>query len=333
MNIEKNLLDILTLKLNIQDGIFQKTKFSDQEIESKYQKNINSSFFKKEIVSNLIIFLGYMACITYIITAFYKLLPIIIWSICFSISICCMIISGRSTNKKFKFYNSHIQIFLSSFNFTTKALIICLFYNDSENDNFDEILRIIIYDFMATNVYLLTKIEADLKTSIFYFFLNIIIVTFSYLYSNQNRHYYLEGFTSFFVFIIFYCIRKEWDLKLRIIFGEKFKFESFYLYTIDYLNGLNGYTLNIKNNEKIIFNEKIYKLANLNFQELNSKEKNKENIINPSNLDYILNKDEIFSEKIVEVKSYQESEISIVLFLKNLIFYEKYHNTSGNYIN
>ena len=78
-----------------------------------------------------------------------------------------------------KFYRNHIQIFLSSFNFLSKGIIICLFYCNKNNDHFDEIIRLIVYEFVSKIIFIFTKLEADPKINIIYCLLNIVIIIFS----------------------------------------------------------------------------------------------------------------------------------------------------------
>jgi len=141
-----------------------------------------------------------------------------------------------------------------------KGLILCFSYKNEQNDYVEEMLRIIIYDFVSTNIYLITRLEANIFVSCFYFLLNLSLIILGLIYSNKNRFYGLEGMTSLCVFVIFYALRKQWDYYLRLVFAEKSKFEKYFTYTMDYLEGLNGYNLNVQNNRKISYGLKIHDL-------------------------------------------------------------------------
>jgi len=257
MNSEKILNNILKINFNIIDNFFKKTHFEDLKLEEKFQEDHFNKTIKNNFVSHLVIFLGYLATFLYISIAFFHNLYIINCSICFIISIISLIINSIFKSRQVRLINDHIQIFLSSLNILSKGYILCLYLNTVENDNVEEFLRKIIYDFFATNIYLITKLEANIYVSIFYFLLNFSLIILGYFYSNKNRYYFLEGFTSFCTFLIFYALRKQWDSKLRLIFADRIKFEKYYLYTVDYLEGLNGYNINIQNNRTIFYGTKL----------------------------------------------------------------------------
>jgi len=135
-----------------------------------------------------------------------------------------------------------------------------MYFNKENNDHHMELLRIIIYQCLSTNFYMITKLEANIYISLFYILLNTSTIIISILFSNKNNYFYVEIIINFSTFLIFYLLRKEWDIKLRNFFAEKYKFEAFYLYNSDYLSALNGFTINIKNNLKLFYNKKINNL-------------------------------------------------------------------------
>jgi len=362
MESEKILKNILRINFNINDQFLIKTAFDDPVLEEKFQENLYSTTYKKNLVSNLVIFLGYIATLIYILIAFNKTIYIINCAICFILAVISLFISSYLRSRSSILFNNHIQIFLSSLNMISKGFILCLYFNTDENDNVEELLRIIVYDFFSTNIYLITKLEANILISLFYFLLNFSLIILGYYYSNKNRFYFLEGFTSFCTFIIFYALRKQWDFKLRQGFAEKIKFEKYFFYTVDYLDGLNGYNLNVRNKRMIFFGTKInslitrlldekFLLDRNSFKEKEIPEIEKNNN-EPRMVDKELNNNIIFknnsSLKIRKNKS--ESKFSIeefeninnfnnkdnltISFLKKLMFYKKYEimsPTDSNY--
>ena len=261
MNSEKTMENFLNLKYEIENNVFSKTIFKNKEVEEKFQIHSANDSTLKSLVSNLLVVLGYFATFLYIVFAYYRLIFLLICCICFILTVISIYLSAKSHSLRFKCINYQIQIFLSSFNLWIKGLIVITYYGSKDTDNSQELLRIIIYEFVSTNIFLIVKLEACFKTSLFYFFQNLILISFAHIYSNRNNYFFLEGITSFFVSIIFYSLRKEWDIKLRKIFSEKIKFEIFFSYVSDYLLGLNGYNINIQNNTNIFFNEKFNKLV------------------------------------------------------------------------
>ena len=267
--------------------------------------------------------LGYLATLLYIFFAYYKLVHLIICLICFTLSIISLVISAYSLNPKIILLNNHIQIFLSSINLISKGIIISTFYNNPQNDNSDELLRVIIYEFVSTNIFIITKLEASVITSSFYFSLNLFMIILTHNSSHINHYYFLEGKTSFFVALIFYLLRKEWDYKLRKLFSEKYKFESFFLYTNDYLNGLNGYIISAKFNNKFFSNPKIYDMITkifANNEDLkNDNDNYKDLTVNPNSTKNLNDKSSDMNKS-----NNDRNQDLINFFLKNLIFFEYY---------
>jgi len=354
MDSEKILNNILRLNFNINDQFLIKTAFDDPVLEEKFQENLYGTTYKKNLVSNLVIFLGYIATLIYILIAFNKTIYIMNCSICFLLAVISLFISSYLRSRTAILINDHIQIFLSSLNMISKGFILCLYFNTHENDNVEELLRIIIYDFISTNIYLITKIEANILISFFYFLLNFSLIILGFYYSNKNRFYFLEGFTSLCTFIIFYALRKQWDFKQRHSFAEKIKFEKYFFYTVDYLDGLNGYNLNVRNKSMIFYGTKINSLITKLIEEkflldynafkendnhanekISIKSQDKDSKINHHENLNILNNEKNANKKIEFVNKFCLEEISnindfdnkgnlTILFLKKLKFYKKY---------
>lgn len=258
MDSEKIIANLLNFNFKIENGFFKKTKFCDNELEDNFQNDIFLTVANKKNVSNLLILLGYVATLVYILFVYYKTEFLIICISCFFMSLLSIILSLNYKSRKAFIYHNHFQVFLSSMNLTLKGLLVCLKYNNDSTDNYAELLRIIIYDFVSTNIYLLTKLESDIRISLYYFLQSLCLMTCAIKYSNRNHFYYLEGMTSFFVYLIFYCLRKEWDYKLRCLFLEKIKFKYYFNYTLDFLDGLNAFNVNVQNDNNIFYNEKFY---------------------------------------------------------------------------
>jgi len=91
------------------------------------------------------------------------------------------------------------------------------------------------------------------------------MIIISAKYSNKNNFYILEGFTNFFLSVIFFTFRKIYDFLLRINFAEKFKFENYYNYTINYINSLSCFHVNF-NKDNIYYIDKYFQnfLVNTN---------------------------------------------------------------------
>ena len=330
MNSEKILSNILNLNCEITNNFFKKTQFTNSIYEEHFQEESYLSSKNRDLISNLLILLGYIATLIYIFVAFLQTIYIIVCAICFISALFSLILSLHFKTRKFQFYNDHIQIFLSSFNLISKGFILCFHINDKNNDHPEEMLRIIIYDFISVNLYIITKLEANIFVNLFYLFLNLTLVLIASIYSNLNRFYFLEGMTSVFVYLIFYALRKEWDYKLRSIFLEKFKFQHFYNYMLEYVDGLNGYNISIMNEKNIFYGEKFSEL--ISYLE-------ERNFIYPDNEEI---SSEILPEKsprnpLLTVKSLNNlnqedktTDSQMFSFLKNLKFHENYELELNN---
>lgn len=343
MNSEVILEKFLSIECEILNNLYTKTQFKDKDLESKFQKILFQQN-KRSLVPNLIVVLGYLATFVYILFAFYRVVFLITCLLCIVFTTISIFLSLKSENQNVKHIHNHFQIFLSSFNLWFKAIIVCVYYNNPENDNIEELLRIIIYEFVSTNIYIIVKLEASLYTSLFYFLQNLTIILFSHFYSNKQHYFFLEILTSFFVYLIFYALRKEWDFRVREIFAQKHKFEKFFSYVQDYLVGLNGYNLNIRNGSNIFYSKKFYNLLHglefsnfLIFDEKNSFRKmdsdEKRNIILNNIKTKIKDYDENFLFTINKLSEDNTGNVieenKLLEFFENLIFVEKYEKEKG----
>ncbi len=260
MNSDRTLSDLLNLKFDIEKSFFKKTHFLNDTFENLFQKDMEKNSFKSNLVSSIIIISSYITSLIFIIFSYFKIIQLSICLIFFSISSIILTFSFKNTNKKHQLICDNIQIFLSFLNLSIILINICMYFNKENNDHHMELLRIIIYQCLSTNFYMITKLEANIYISLFYILLNTSTIIISILFSNKNNYFYVEIIINFSTFLIFYLLRKEWDIKLRNFFAEKYKFEAFYLYNSDYLSALNGFTINIKNNLKLFYNKKINNL-------------------------------------------------------------------------
>lgn len=279
-------------------SFFSEVKFSNDFIEEKYQNDketisllldvnqgkkkssSNTNIFYTDIISdlliNLVFILGYVVSLSYLIFAYFN--PYLISVCIFFKFISCIVVYMSYTikkndkpkkKKKLLFYLDHLLIFLSSLNLNIKVFIICFVYINENNDNSEELIRVIIYQFVSTNMYLIVKLEASIKLTLFYFAKDFIFVILAQVVSYKNHYYYLEGLTSFSTYFIFYIFRKIWDIKLRSNFVEKLKFRDFYYYVNDFVKGLNGYHFNLFDEKYISYNDKFSKFMKAKIKDLN----------------------------------------------------------------
>ena len=263
--LTENLLEI---EMNIETNFFHKTKFLDDELEEKFIENqipLNKMF---NLFSDILVIAGYLVSLFYIVMVFYRFIFLIICLTFKILTLILIIISNKIDQQKQKIlkkYLNHIQIFLLSLCLNLKSLLISLYFNNSNNDNYEEVIRIIIYEFVSTHIFILLKLDSNLLVSLSYFFMNLFTILIAEYNSNKNRYYLLEAVTSFGLCMIFYTIRKLWDIRIRMCFAEKQKFQVLFEYTNDFLVGLNGYHIIAKG-------DKFYSLNNSFFENLYFKE-------------------------------------------------------------
>ncbi len=289
--IEKHL----NLNIEIDNSFFKQTVFKDKNLETLYKNHFLATSKLQILLSEMMLLLGYFASLIYVFFAYYKLIFLILILSFLSLSIILMIITHNVDNQRIKFLINHFQIFLLCLSLNLKANIISIIYNNELDDNYGELLRVIIYDFVSTNLFILVRHEGNIGINIFYFLINFNTIIIAHIKSNKNHFYFLEGITSFFLSSIFYCFRKAWDYRMRSLFAEKYKTDKFYIYTIDFINGLNAHHSNYKNKKLIYMNEKLKRF----FDQINKiKNFTEENniIIDKSNDEKIINK-ELNSEK------------------------------------
>lgn len=276
LEIIENLTEV---KAEIETNLLYETKFKNKNLENLFLKDQKEKSLMQNILGDGMVICGYIANLLYIFTAYYKKLILVYCLTLMFISLGLAIISYKINNISIKNFISHIQVFLISFFFNSKIFIINFYYNTMDNDNSEELLRIIIYDYICTNLFVLVKLECNLGINFFYFFMNLISIIISECKSNKPHFYYLDSFTSLCVSVIFYIFSKAWAIKIRDIFSEKYKFENLYCYTYDFLNGINGYQINFRNKKYIDCNPKFSNFMN-KFLQINK---------NPLSVDYSIN--------------------------------------------
>lgn len=257
MNSDKIINNILKVNTKIRNNISETTVFEDKELEESFQKDWGTNSYYRNILSNTIIFLGYLATLPYVFFAFYRFVYTLLFIGFFVAALLFLVWAFYYNTTKVHFINSHIQIFLSTIFLIVKGFVLLAYYPDKEgNDNIEEILRLIIYHFISTGVFLVTNVQANLYVFIFYFFNNLALIIYAYIKSTRDRYFHMEIFTSFCLSIIFYALRKQWDFQIRSIFGQKLKYEKLFLYAIEYLDGLNGFNMNFRNMSNVFYSKK-----------------------------------------------------------------------------
>jgi len=248
---------MLNLNIKIDTNIYKFTKFIDEDAENKFQKEREQKEKYQKVMSDIILICGHIASSIYIIFAFYKQAFLLLCLSCFFINSILMTMSYFIKDRKILYILDNIEIFLICLSLNIKGNLLNFIYNTPLDDNYAELVRIIIYDFLSTNLFILIKLEAHILTSLFYFILNIILIIMSSINSNVNRFYFLEGFTSFILTFMFFLLRKAWDYRARVIYAEKYKLEGLYKYTTDFIIGLNAYHVNINNDDIVYSDDKL----------------------------------------------------------------------------
>jgi len=303
MKSDKIINNILKVNTKITNNISETTEFEDQDVENLFQIDCGINSYYKNILSNTIIFLGYLATLPYVFFAFYRFVYTLLFIGFFLASLIFLILAFYYNTRKMHLINSHVQIFLSTIFLIVKGFVLLRFYPDKEgNDNIEEILRLIIYHFISTGVFLVTNVQANLYVFIFYFFNNLALIIYAYIKSSRDRYFHMEIFTSFCLSIIFFALRKQWDFQIRSIFGQKLKYEKLFLYAIEYIDGLNGFNMNFRNKSNVFYSKKASDLIQI-----------------LQNEDYLIPEKQ--KEGVDEFQKNKNENILLIQFLKKLSFY------------
>jgi len=254
---EKFFENIVEMDPKINKNFFRQTEFKNKEMEDLFKSYQKKSSFIQNTLGDVMLLLGYIANLIYIFTAYYRNFIFIYCLIIMLLTFVLIVLSYKMSNNNLKKFLPFMQVFLISFFMNSKVFFIIFFYSTPENDNGEEILRIIIYDYISTNLFILVKLEGGISVNLFYFFINMFSTLTANYYSLKNHYLFLEVMTSFFLLIIFYSFRKIWAYKIRYVFAEKYKYKNLYSYTYDFLNGFNGFQINFKNRTFIDCNKKF----------------------------------------------------------------------------
>lgn len=313
----KFLERITDLNLELKIGLISKSKFSDDNIEKKYQEFRSIQNKQLKILSDFVLISGYFASLLYIIFAFYHFEFLIICLICKFISLTFIILSYFTNNQKIVLLCEHISIISIVISLVLKCLIVNLTYNTPENDNEAELIRIIIYYFVSVNLFIFFKFHDNIMIYLSYFLINIILIVISEMYSNKQNFYYLEAFTSFMFSSMFFGFRKVYDYLSRIIFSDKYKLERLYNYTFNYISSLNCFQINFQDENILYYDDKCESLLKIVFENMKDKLAN----FNVNDENY----------KITNDKSlYQSNDLSKTLELEKLLLTSNHNFSSIN---
>jgi len=245
---EKFIRYQISLNLEIETNFLKQVKFKENLIEEQFQEFHNDRNKIKKVLSDIVIIIGYVASIIYIIFAYYRIEFLLINLFCLLFSLIYSIFSYKDLipKEKIKIF-THLNTLLIALMLAIKCFIVCLDYNTIENDNEQEILRLICYYSFSINLFIVLKFESNMVIYLFYFGINIGMIIVSSIKSNKNHYYYLDGLMDFFISMIFWTFRKVYDYLVRKIFAEKYKFEKYFNYTIDFMQGLNSFYVNYEN--------------------------------------------------------------------------------------
>jgi len=219
-DIMKILLDEnMEVNLNF-SGI---TQFQDKKLEQNYLKDNMELEYFQNLLSNSIIIAGYLTSLLYIYFIFYHnvLFNVCLVNLCLSLLI--IIFSDSSKIKITSEFKDRILIFINYFTISFKIYFIIFNLSNKLNDYNPEILRILFYLFLSTNLYVVMKLQSNIYDYAFYNFLNCITVTIIEIYSISNHHYYFELILLCILGLLFFFIRKLWDFNNRIIYSERKK--------------------------------------------------------------------------------------------------------------
>jgi hypothetical protein len=275
MNNHQEILEqLLGIDLKVDFTLFKKIQFNDWRLEDKFISNSQKRERMQKIISDVILLRGYLMNLLYIIVYNRRYLFFISFLLFFFTSILIWIVSYNVKSNRIKAILDHIQIFLFSLNINSKAIIIAIEFSSESYQMLAkqeyvlvaQLIRLIIYDFIVTKLLLTFKLDGKIVTHLSYSLFNLTTIIFCQIKLNSKYFIYLDGIVGIIYSIIFYFFQKLWEYNIRLVFAEKYKFQNLFLYTNDFILGLNGYHLNFKNNHLVCYDEKFFKFINENLK-------------------------------------------------------------------
>ena len=267
---------IFNLDLQIDKNIISNVTFRDEKLEKIYQENkINEIFVDKDVI----IILGWFCTLIYVIFYYYHPLTLTLCLIFTSLSFILVLKQKnyKSRSNKINFF----QIFLFSFFQNLKCLLVNVYFIQEEQNKKEEIVRILIYDFVTFNLFDFLLLEESIIPRLLFLSTNILSATFSHFYRSDNI-FHIDAITSTIYSLIFYLIKKSWEYHLRNLFSKSYVLNKSLLYSNEFICETNG--IHITRNKDTIsesgnreFQETFYKYFNINDQnyDTNFLEKNK----------------------------------------------------------
>lgn len=298
------------------------------------RRQLKKSNILEIILFLVILFMGYFLSFENLIYFINDRIIIILHAVFVSLFIIFAILTYKIKNKKIQDIFRNIQLLCFNIDLSFQAIIIALYCTDSEDESrkdsnniYSEYIhkwqpsRLLILKNIITNFLLLILQYPNILKYLFYmtvYLLSNIICYFNSFYSNacSNKVYmnlrsanpnninnstnndfniYYQEIIGIFLFLIFYLLNRSWEIKLREVFAEKYKFEHLFFYTHDFIFGINSYQLNFQKNNLICYDKKLNKFLNDTLVKNNNAditEKNKlleADVILEYNIDYLCN--------------------------------------------
>ena len=262
INYETILKSFLFLNLEIESSFVKQPTFIDKEVEAQYliQRNKNSEV--KKILSDAFIIFCYIAIVVYIYVHDYDILFTYICSACLGISVILITLSYFEKSSSFNITINKIMVYALSIFLNFKIIYISCYHQNAFNDKDSEIIRTIIYEFLSRNILSYLTLDTKFSVNISLFLMNFSTLYVAQMKSNKKYLYYLDGITNVIVTFFFFMLRRVWEASDRATFAERHRFEKFFNYTRDYIQGTNGYYLNISKDFSVCCDSKMKSLLN-----------------------------------------------------------------------
>lgn len=374
-NEQEILYKILSMNKKFDRKLCRNIKFQDKSFEESFLTDRNKVAYRRlNILFNSILFIGYLhSCINFFF-GIDNCILYVMHIIFFLVFLILIFISNKIKSLSLKRLLEISQIILLNIHVIIKEILIAYYYDISHSEsNSDKNINILsslsdceqirlyvsnniievfnqihLNSIIITSLLIISAKKIHIFVFIFYMLNILIISSIKYyklptLYSGFNI--FFEMFLNIMILTFVFIIKNNWETKLREIFIEKYKFEKLFLYTHDFIFGLNGYQLNFKDNYLLCYDKKFYKFLSDNLTCSNSQH----NIFRLSDLKNDLNKKNTFlldmeksqQQSFIKQNKYSNKEIDknldainfainefnpITYFLKQLKGYEVHEN-------
>lgn len=262
MENEIYIVDFLGLNMQIKNNFFGLPTFVDNGLEKEFESLKKDSSYLKEILSLFFEVVGYLNSLyLFSISSERYFIIVSLVLLVLTLIIKFYLIYTIKQEKDINSLYNQIEVLLSfmnlCFNFIALGFICSLEENQTPKtlELITTNLNLLIFQYFFVNFLMFLKLEANFILSISYFFLIILTLFFSKIYSiNILNIIYISGL-CLVTNLTFFWIKKEYSINERRLFAENKKFRDNSILFSGIINEMNLFHVQIKNKSKTFMNK------------------------------------------------------------------------------